>query len=65
MSQAKWVITNGVKFPNDNDDNDEIYHAEIQNEEDVAKTTVNTIYFRDYIVTKSDGEISFKRRKLK
>jgi len=61
MSQAKWVIVNGVKYQNDND---KIYHAEIQSEEDVAKTTINTIYFKDYIATKSDKGISFKRRRV-
>ena len=61
MSQAKWEIVNGVKYKTE--DINTTYTK--QTDEDVAKTTKDAIYFEDYIVTKSDKGISFKRRKLK
>ena len=60
MSESKWTIINGVKYPKDSDT---IY--EYQTKEDVQKTTRNEIYFPNYIVTRDDeGNVSFKRRKL-
>jgi hypothetical protein len=65
MSQAKWIIVNGSKYPNEDVDISTIYNTE-QTEEDVQNTTKDMIYFKDYVVTKSDdGNISFKRRKIK
>ena len=38
---------------------------EYQTEEDVEKTTINEIYFPNYIVTRNEGgKTTFKRRKL-
>ena len=63
MSESKWTIINGVKYPNTDTDTDTIY--EYQTKEDVQKTTRNEIYFPNYIVTRDDeGKVSFKRRKL-
>ena len=62
MSESKWTIINGVKYPNT--DVDTVF--EYQTEEDVEKTTMNEIYFPNYIVTRDvKGEVNFKRRKLK
>ena len=61
MSQAKWVVVNGIKYVNPD------VHATTyteQTEEDVQKTTKNIIYFKNYIVTKSNDGMSFKRRKI-
>ena len=66
MSESKWTIVNGIKYPKDantHSDMDTIY--EYQTEEDVQKTTRNEIYFPNYIVARDDeGKVSFKRRKL-
>jgi hypothetical protein len=67
MSESKWTIINGIKYPNTNADTvsdmDIIY--EYQTKEDVQKTTRNEIYFPNYIVSRDDeGKVSFKRRKL-
>ena len=61
MSESKWTIVNGIKYPNT--DVDTIF--EYQTEEDVKKTTKNEIYFPNYIVTRDEeGKTTFKRRKL-
>ena len=66
MSESKWTIINGVKYPKDADtvsDMDITY--EYQTKGDVQKTTRDEIYFPNYIVTRDDeGKVSFKRRKL-
>ena len=64
MSQAKWIIANGSKYRNPDVDVNTTYTE--QTEEDVKNTTKDTIYFKDYIVTKSDkGGVTFKRRKIR
>ena len=61
MSESKWTIINGVKYPNTDVDTT----FEYQTEEDVQKTTRNEIYFPNYIVTRDkEGKTTFKRRKL-
>jgi len=77
MSESKWIIINGIKYQNEEKDDDtgiplisKIFPKcstyEYQTEEDVEKTTMNEIYFPNYIVTRDvKGEVNFKRRKLK
>ena len=61
MSESKWTIVNGIKYPNT--DVDTIF--EYQTEEDVEKTTRNEIYFPNYIVIlDEEDKMTFKRRKL-
>ena len=61
MSESKWTIINGIKYPNTDDDT--IF--EYQTEEDVEKTTRNEIYFPNYIVIlDEEDKMTFKRRKL-
>ena len=62
MSASKWTITNGVKYQNAEEENDITY--EYQTEEDVKKTTKNEIYFPNYIVEKTDGEVKIKKRRI-
>ena len=64
MSQAKWIIVNGSKYPNEDVDINTTYNTE-QTEEDVQNTTKDMIYFKDYIVIKDDLRITFKRRKIR
>ena len=59
MSTAKWTIVNGVKYVNE----DVLPEIE-QTEEDVKMTTSTTIYFPNYIVEKSDGEVKIKKRRI-
>ena len=63
MSQAKWIIVNGSKYQNENEDIDATDTK--QTEEDVENTTKDMIYFKDYIVIKDELGISFKRRKIR
>ena len=76
MSESKWIIINGIKYQNEEKDDDtgiplisKIFPKcstyEYQTEEDVEKTTINEIYFPNYIVTRDEeGKTTFKRRKL-
>ena len=59
MSTAKWTIVNGVKYVNE----DVLPEIE-QTKEDVKMTTSTTIYFPNYIVEKSDGEVKIKKRRI-
>ena len=64
MSTNQWQIVNGVKYTTDENENDMIIYT-YQTQEDVEKTTCDTIYFSNYIVTRdSDGKLQFKRRKI-
>ena len=63
MSSNQWQIVNGVKYTTDENENKVIYTY--QTPQDVEKTTRNTIYFPNYIVSRdSDGKLQFKRRKI-
>ena len=64
MSQAKWIIVNGSKYPNEDVDINTTYNTE-QTEEDVQNTTKDMIYFKDYVAIKDDLGITFKRRKIR
>ena len=64
MSSNQWQIVNGVKYTTDENENDMIVYT-YQTPQDVQKTTQNTIYFPNYIVTRGvDGKLQFKRRKI-
>ena len=59
MSTAKWTIVNGVKYVNE-----DVLPKIEQTEEDVKMTTSTTIYFPNYIVEKTDGEVKIKKRRI-
>ena len=64
MSSNHWQIVNGVKYSVDENENDMIVYT-YQTPQDVQKTTSNTIYFPNYIVTRdSNGKLQFKHRKM-
>ena len=64
MSSNQWQIVNGVKYTTDENKNDMIVYT-YQTKQDVQKTTCDTIYFPNYIVTRnSEGKLQYKRRKL-
>jgi len=64
MSSNQWQIVNGVKYTTDENENDMIVYT-YQTQEDVQKTTCDTIYFPNYIVTRdSEGKLQFKHRKI-
>ena len=64
MSSNQWQIVNGVKYTTDENENDMIIYT-YQTPQDVQKTTCDTIYFPNYIVTRdTDGKLQYKRRKI-
>ena len=64
MSSNQWQIVNGVKYTTDENENDMIIYT-YQTPQDVQKTTRDTIYFPNYIVTRgTDGKLHYKRRKI-
>ncbi len=66
MSTNQWQIVNGVKYTTDENENknDMIIYT-YQTQQDVEKTTRDTIYFPNYIVSRdSEGKLQFKRRKI-
>ena len=64
MSSNQWQIVNGVKYTTDENENDMIIYT-YQTQQDVEKTTCDTIYFPNYIVTRdTDGKLQYKRRKI-
>lgn len=64
MSSNQWQIINGVKYTTDENENDKVIYT-YQTSQDVEKTTCDTIYFPNYIVTRDmDGKLQFKRRKI-
>ena len=63
MSSNQWQIVNGVKYTVDENENDIVYTYQTQ--QDVQKTTRDTIYFPNYIVTRGeDGKLQYKPRKM-
>jgi len=66
MSTNQWQIVNGVKYTTDENENEnDMIIYTYQTQEDVEKTTCDTIYFPNYIVTRdSKGKLQFKRRKI-
>ena len=66
MSTNQWQIVNGVKYTTDENENknDMIIYT-YQTQQDVEKTTRDTIYFPNYIVSRdSEGKLQYKRRKI-
>ena len=66
MSTNQWQIVNGVKYTTDENknENDMIIYT-YQTQQDVEKTTRDTIYFPNYIVSHdSEGKLQYKRRKI-
>ena len=62
MSSNQWQIVNGVKYTTDENENNVIVYT-YQTSQDVQKTTRDTIYFPNYIVTRgADGKLQFKPR---
>ena len=55
---------NGVKYTVDENENDMIVYT-YQTPQDVQKTTRDTIYFPNYIISRdSEGKLQYKRRKI-
>ena len=64
MSSNQWQIVNGIKYTVDENENDMIIYT-YQTPQDVKKTTPDTIYFPNYIVTRdANGKLQYKRRKI-
>ena len=66
MSSNQWQIVNGVKYTTDENENEnDMIVYTYQTPQDVQKTTRDTIYFPNYIVTcGTDGKLQYKRRKI-
>ena len=68
MSTNQWQIVNGVKYTtdeNENENKNDMIIYTYQTQQDVEKTTRDTIYFPNYIVSRdSEGKLQYKRRKI-